>query len=200
MAQDHRHSLRILQTQLKKPSSDRLLYLLLGFILGILCTGIIFFIYNNFSKTADSVVSNPATSDTQNSVNQHAQVPQSTTTRQNTNAEHDEQNYAPIKDNELSGLFKHEKNQPKIIQNLQTNSPFENAFGNSNKPKTADTQRPAKILKPIAAAVPKMQIKETANQTPTAKLTQSKTLSKEADTEIPPASLKISVTRTEIES
>ena len=58
MTQDHRNSLRILQTQSKKPSSNRLLYILLGFILGILCAGIVVFIYHAFSKTAEQAIAN----------------------------------------------------------------------------------------------------------------------------------------------
>ena len=192
MTQDHRHSLRILQTQLKKPSSDRLLYLLLGFILGILCTGIVVFIYHAFSKTADNTPLNPIASNAQDHTSQPAQAQQPAAATQN-----DDQSYTPIKDNELSGLFKHDKTQLNT-PNSQSNSPFENAFG--NKTKTGDPQKATKIVKPIGTVTSKTQIKEIPPKIVSPKLTQPETLSKEPETEIPPASLKISVTRTETEN
>lgn len=192
MTQDHRNSLRILQTQSKKPSSNRLLYILLGFILGILCAGIVVFIYHAFSKTADNTPLNPIASNAQDHTSQPAQAQQPAAATQN-----DDQSYTPIKDNELSGLFKHDKTQLNT-PNSQSNSPFENAFG--NKPKTDDPQKATKIVKPIGTVTSKTQIKEIPPKIVSPKLTQPETLSKEPETEIPPASLKISVTRTETEN
>ena len=195
MTQDHRNSLRILQTQSKKPSSNRLLYILLGFILGILCAGIVVFIYHAFSKTADNTPLNPIASNAQDHTSQSTQAHQPVAATQND--DHDEQSYTPIKDNELSGLFKHDKIQLNT-PNSQSNSPFENAFG--NKSKTDDPQKATKIVKPIGTVTSKTQIKEIPPKTVSPKLTQPETLSKEPETEIPPASLKISVTRTETEN
>ena len=192
MTQDHRNSLRILQTQLKKPSSNRLLYILLGFILGILCAGIVVFIYHAFSKTADNTPLNPIASNAQDHTSQPAQAQQPAAATQN-----DDQSYTPIKDNELSGLFKHDKTQLNT-PNSQSNSPFENAFG--NKIKTGDPQKATKIVKPIGTVTSKTQIKEIPPKIVSPKLTQPETLSKEPETEIPPASLKISVTRTETQN
>lgn len=192
MTQDHRNSLRILQTQSKKPSSNRLLYILLGFILGILCAGIVVFIYHAFSKTADNTPLNPIASNAQDHTSQPTQAHQPVAATQN-----DDQSYTPIKDNELSGLFKHDKSQLNT-PNSQSNSPFENAFG--NKPKTDDPQKATKIVKPIGTVTSKTQIKEIPPQIVSPKSTQPETLSKEPETEIPPASLKISVTRTETEN
>ena len=195
MTQDHRNSLRILQTQSKKPSSNRFLYILLGFILGILCAGIVVFIYHTFSKTADNTPLNPIASNAQDHTSQPTQAQQPAAATQND--DHDEQSYTPIKDDELSGLFKHDKTQLNT-PNSQSNSPFENAFG--NKTKTGDPQKATKIVKPITTVTSKTQIKEIPPKTVLPKLTPPETLSKEPETEILPASLKISVTRTETEN
>ncbi|OTG85220.1 hypothetical protein [Acinetobacter sp. ANC 4648] len=192
--QDNRNSLRILQAKSKKNSSSIILYILLGFIAGILFSGIVLILYSKFSNSTNNEKINQSSQKLNENAVQLAHTQHSSAAIENNeNIEQDtENNYIPIKDKELSSLFKHQK--PNIeSSHQQPSSPFENAFGTPNKQQISHSQIPAKVLQ-------KPQTKEQLSESTAKKITKENTLVDDQEIEIPQASVQISVTRTSQES
>lgn len=178
------------------------LYILLGFIVGILFAAIILFLYSNFSKQNDAETTLEQENHAEVIANQDQTEAHSAITAQNNehNAakEFDDEAFAPINDKEFGKLFKPSK-EPKPIQDIQPKDPFENAFGNKPKPVLPHEKAASKPNSPaIPVTLQKAPVKATTNKSELAKAvaTTSKPNDKTQDIEVPQATVQISVTRT----
>ena len=194
MTQERATSLRILQTNKKKTLSP-VIYILIGFISGVIFTSLIFFVFVMGSNSADTAMSQQ-----QQAIEENPTVlPNAKATAQNTDEvatiQHEttepveENNIAQPGSNDLSKFFQRTPAAAPAPSGQQV-SPFANEPNAKTPQKVAPVKSPQGKNEP-APAVTNKTVKPTASQPAKAAPTKEP----EAEVEAPEATVQIKVTQ-----
>jgi len=183
-------ALRVLQTNKKKNSSP-VIYLVIGFFAGILCSVLLFVLFFNLqTPSSNQVVQGTEEQDLSISANTKVDPTTTVTTathhENNINTDEDDHFIQP-ESNELNNFFQH--TAPAAAHSEQHASPFANGFGNKPvqpTPKTSVANAKNEVLPVVNSKTTK------AATTP---LKTATTTEVEPEIEAPQASVQIKVTQ-----